>query len=451
MSVAGATVSSTRSSRSFQAWVEARPAAPAALLFAFVLALSLLSALEVVFHAQPADFLSFYAAARAAAANVDFYDHGALERLAARHGWGDHVYPYLYPPFLAHALRPLVTLELASAHRVWLGAIILAFAAAVSVTLRSAQRAWRTVTPQGAPSYGLLLGLGAVLVWALPLRNNLFVGQVNAFVLLFISLAVRAHLLGRSGSAGLWLAPAIMIKMTPAVLLLFFVLRGKQRTLLACVACLLGMAAGSLALGAGPDWLSFVHHAPERTFGASIPGLFPADNVWNFAPAGMLSRLLPEHAAWVPRLSFLVLAGACSVSAWLASRARSRSGDGLALASLFPVVLLASPLTYLHHVVYVLPALVIWLLRAWSEGRHALFGGTVLAAFVAGTDWAPLYGRLFGASASPLLTSINLYAVLAFLLVGWVLLSEGLQSAAGRAGASVISAAPLTTSRSPQV
>jgi alpha-1,2-mannosyltransferase len=451
MSVAGATISTARISRGFREWFEAGSAAPAVGLFALVLALSLLSALEVIFHANPADFLSFYAAARAAAANVDFYDHGALAHLVTRHGWSDHVYPYLYPPFLAHALRPLATLELASAHRVWLGASIVAFAAAVSVMLLSAQRAWSTIAPQRPPSYGLLLALGAILVWALPLRNNLLLGQVNVFVLLFISLAVRSHLLGRSGAAGAWLAPAIMIKMTPAVLLLFFVVRGNQRALLTCMACLLGLAASSLGLGAGPDWLSFVRHAPERTFGATIPGLFPADNLWNFAPAGMLSRLLPGHAAWVPRLSLLVVAGACSVSVWLSLRARSPSEDGLALASLFPVVLVASPLTYLHHVVYVLPALVIWLMRAWSEGRHAVFGATLVAAFVAGTDWAPLYGRLFGASPSPLVTSINFYAVLAFLAVGWVLLSDGLRSGADRAGAGLISAAPLTTSRSPQV
>jgi alpha-1,2-mannosyltransferase len=260
---------------------------------------------------------------------------------------------------------------------------------------------------------------------------------VNPLVLLFISLAVRAHLLGRSALAGFWLAPAVMIKMSPAVLLLFFVLRGKQRALLTCLACLAGMALASVALGAGPNWLSFVHHAPERTYGATIPGLFPADNVWNFAPAGWLARLLPEHASWIPKLSLLVFAGACSVTVWLSLRARSPASDCLALASLFPVVLLASPLTYLHHVVYVMPALVIWLLRAWSEGRHALLGATLLSAFLAGTDWAPLYGRLFGASASPLLTSINLYAVLGFVTVGWVLLSHGLPSPGSARAAEV--------------
>jgi len=405
---------------------KAPPAAAASglALFAFVLALCLLSALEVVFHATPADFLSFYAAARAAAANVDFYDHAALERLVALHGWGEHVYPYLYPPSLAYALRPLAALDLSFAHRVWLASNVVAFAAAISLILLSAQRAWKIVTPRGRPPFGLLLALAATLVWALPLRNNLLLGQVNAFVLLFISLAVRAQLFGRSERAGFWLAPAIMIKMTPALLLLHFLQRGNWRALLACLTCLLAMAAGTLALGAGPEWLSFVQHAPERTYGATIPGLFPASSVWNFAPAGWLCRMLPEHAAWVPRLSLLVLAAACSFSVWLSWRARSPLSDCLALASLFPLLLLASPITYLHHIVYLLPALVIWLLRAWSEGRHTLFGATLLMTFVAGTDWAPLYHRLFGASAPSLLTSINLYAVLGFATVGWIFLGR---------------------------
>jgi alpha-1,2-mannosyltransferase len=402
---------------------------PALALFVFVLVLCVLSALEVVFHDNDGDFLSFYAAARAATADVDFYDQAQLERFVARHGWGERVYPYLYPPFLAHALRPLATLELATAHRLWLGANVVAFAASVSLVLLSARAAWRAVTPRRRPGYWLLLTLAAVLVWALPLRNNLLLGQVNPLVLLFISLAVRAHLLGRNAPAGFWLAPAIMIKLTPAVLLLFFLLRRNHRALLTCTVCLVLMAAVSLGLGAGPDWLSFVSHAPERTYGTTIPGLFPAATVWNFAPAGWLARLLPEHEAWVPRLSLLMFAAACLVTVWLAGRARSPANDCLALASLFPVLLLASPLTYLHHVVYVMPALVIWLLRAWSEGRHALFAATLLAAFIVGTDWAPLYDRLFGASASPLLTSINLYAVLALLAIGWRLWSHGLRSA----------------------
>lgn len=431
--------------------VQAAQRGPGLALFVFVLALCLLSSLEVVFHANASDFLSFYAAARAATAHVDFYDYEALQRLAALHDWGERVYPYLYPPFLAHALRPLAMLELTSAHRVWLGVNVVAFASAVSLTLLSTHRAWRTVTPRRPSPYFLLLVVGAVLVWALPLRNNLLLGQVNALVLLFISLALRAHLLGRRATAGLWLAPAIMIKMTPAVLLLFFVLRGRYRTPLACLACIAAMGLASVSLGAGPDWLSFVRHAPERGYGATIPGLFPADNTWNFAPAGWLARLLPEHSAWVPRGSLLLLAGVGSVTVWLTLRARSPSSDCLALASLFPVLLLASPLAYLHHLVYLLPALVIWLLRAWSEDRHALFGATLLAAFIAGTDWAPLYGRLFGASASPLLTSINLYAVLAFLAVGWVLLSERPRAATVRASVAArrfVRATALTPARS---
>jgi alpha-1,2-mannosyltransferase len=403
---------------------------PALALFSFVLVVCLLSGLEVIFHGNDTDFLSFYAAARAATADIDFYDQARLEGLVARHGWGERVYPYLYPPFLAHALRPLAMLELVPAQRIWLAANVVAFAASVSVLLLSAQHAWRAVTPRRRPSSWLLLTLAAVLVWALPLRSNLLFGQVNPLVLVCLSLAVRAQLLGRSALAGIWLAPAIMIKLTPAVLLLFFLLRRDHRALLACTAGLVVMAAASLGLGAADDWLSFLRHAPARTYGADIPGLFPAATVWNFAPAGWLARLLPEHAAWVARLSFMIVAAACLITTRLATGARSAANDGLALAALFPVLLLASPLTYLHHVVYVMPALVIWLLRAWSEDRRALFGATLLAAFIAGTDWASLYDRLLGASASPLLTSINLYAVLALLGIGWKLLRQGMPSGA---------------------
>lgn len=395
-------------------------------LFLAVTVLAGLSALEVVFHSPPNDFRSFYAAAKAASAGLDYYDQATLERVARLELPGDRVFPYLYPPLLAHALRPLVGLELPLAHAIWLGAGVLAFACAVAVTVLTVLRGPSgAATHESVPSWSAVFLVAAVLVCALPLRNNVLLGQVNPIVLLFISLAVRAHLLGKPALAGAWLAPAILIKVTPVLLLLFFAMRRQYRALTLCAACSAGLALATLPFGSAPDWISFVRHLPERSYSATIPGLFPATSLWNFAPSGWLLRLLPEHRELVPALSVVVIAFPCLIAMWLSARATDREQESLALATFFPVLLLASPLTYLHHVVYLLPAVAIWLAHALRRERHGFLGGALVGLFAAGTDWAPLYAPLLGADAPPLLTSMNLYAVLALLLVGWLLAWRG--------------------------
>lgn len=374
-----------------------------------------LATVDVALLASPADFLSFYGAMLAAREHADIYDVNALREVLERAGTAITPYPYLYPPFLAHGLKGLARLPLDRAHALWLAASVVASALSVCWSLRSgswapsgiARAEWR-----GSERGVELVLLAALLLWILPFRANVSVGQVNPIVLLSITLCLWSHARGRALAAGMWLAPAMLIKVTPSILLVFFLARRKYRTVIACAVASGALTIGTLLLGAGSDWRTFVAGLPERRYGATFPGLFPAGTIWNFAPAGVFARLLPREPDAVLLLSVAVTLASLVVAATLASIAPDVRRERLSLALFFPVMILASPLGYLHHLIYLLPAVAIWLEAVWRRGKLRWSFVLLIAVFTANVDWPALYERLFGDPAPPLATALNLYALL---------------------------------------
>ena len=73
-----------------------------------------------------------------------------------------------------------------------------------------------------------------------------------------------------------------------------------------------------------------------------------------------------------------------ALTAW-----RHPNRDGVVLAALV-VMVLSSPLAYVHHVVYVFPAAAALLLDAATRDRFARADALVLATAVAGVDFGAL-------------------------------------------------------------
>lgn len=422
--------------------VQLRARAGPATLFACTVALmATLSILQVALGSKPHDFLSYYFAAQVASHGANFYDASVLQNAATAQSVHERVYPYLYSPVLAHAMRGFAGLKLPHAHALWLLLNISAFILALTGLLLAAHKTLLK-GPSLRENLALLLLTAAVLIAALPLRSNVLFGQVNPLVLVFICMAVSSHWMGFRTLTGICLAPAILIKLTPAVLLLFFVARGDRRVVGACLVALVVLAGTTLPFGAAADWMRFVRHLPEHGHGETIPGLFPASSLWNFAPAGFLSRVFDEPTLWIRRLSVLAILGACALAIHCAVRARSVEQERLALAGFFPVLLLASPLMYLHHVVYLLPAAATWMLHAWQRGRSLLFTALLVSLFVAGTDWPSLYSQLFGDSPPELYTSINLYAVILLWALGWTLTRQESEPLVATSPSSPLASSP---------
>lgn len=248
--------------------------------------------------------------------------------------------PFLSPPFVAVAWRPLAALPAELGVYLWWTGAVACLAIVIGLLARR--------TPIRASL--------AVLVLAIPLTYEVGVGNVNAYLL---AGAVATWLLARSGRrmpAGLLGAVMVATKLTPLPLLAWIVGVGDRRGL---AGSLIGLAACAVVSLVGAGLLAhFEYLAVARA--TSTTGLSP------FSPGGIVRAL--GFADPLPTLApLLVMAAATGVSFLLAARRRPTMGYAAAVVSWTlgsPVVNVNTPILLLA-----LLAPVAW---PWAaEGRDA--------------------------------------------------------------------------------
>ena len=105
----------------------------------------------------------------------------------------------------------------------------------------------------------------AVLVTFNIIQNNLLNGQVNFFVVLCCVLAVKQT---RATAAGAWLGAAIALKLMPALLLVYFLVRRQFRAILVAAATALVLALAPAVpdpSGSGAEWSPASAGLPQST------------------------------------------------------------------------------------------------------------------------------------------------------------------------------------------
>ena len=254
--------------------------------------------------------------------------------------------PFTYPPFAAVLMVPLSLLPAWLAAALWTGASAGALGAAVAVVRRGLGRA--------SPAWLIVLvSLGALALE--PVWQNFTFGQVNLLLMLAVLVDVLRPERRLSGVA---LGIAAGIKLTPLVFVVLLVLAGRRDTAArAVLAFVATVAIGFAAVpGAATYWTDGLFD-PSRV---GPPALAHNQSVY-----GALVRLLdtpPSPLLWLavatPLASAVVLVGA---RAW-------RRGDRVLGTCLGAVaMLLASPVAWSHHWVWVVPvALLLWERNRWA-------------------------------------------------------------------------------------
>jgi alpha-1,2-mannosyltransferase len=283
----------------------------------------------------------------------------------------DFPLPFVYPPFAALAFYPLHFLPFGLVGLLWQLAIF----AALYASVRVSQALMAPIAGPGAPSTALLWT--AVGVWIEPVRANLDFGQINVMLMLAILCAAQSS---RWWWSGILVGVAAGIKMTPAVSGLYFV--GMRRW--ATVVCSAVVFAGTVALSAvvlGEG----VRYYFTRLIGAA-GRTFPIGSATNQSWYGCVSRILGHDAgfAW-PVIAGVVASAMIAVLAWRATDPRDRLGR-LVIVMVFG--LLASPVSWTHHWVWLLP-MTMWLVhgaaREWPAARIVGWGWLVM--IVVGPPW----------------------------------------------------------------
>lgn len=281
--------------------------------------------------------------------------------------------PFTYPPIAAIVLSPLAWVSYDVANVVMTGLTIVSTA----VVLRVFARACGLDAPAAARVMTVALPVALVLE---PVRSTIGYGQVNALLMALITF--DCLLPAPRWPRGVLVGLAAAIKLTPAVFVLYFLIRGDRRAA-ATTAGSFVVVNAVVALIARPESVHYWRHTVFQTDRIGSSAYAGNQAITGFlARSGLATSV--QKAAWVVSvLVVLVLAG-------LGMRAATAAGQpawALSLNALAGLVI--SPISWSHHWVWVAPGLLSLVLL--GRGRR---GPLVLAAVGVALTVVALHWRL---------------------------------------------------------
>jgi len=254
-------------------------------------------------------------------------------------------FPFIYPLFLCVAIWPFALLPYGVAVGAWYLLAVLALASATAPL--------RTLARAVPDSRQWLVATAIVaLAFADVLQNNLVNGQVNPVVLALCVAFAWLHARGRRLAAGAALGAAIAIKITPAILLLYLVKRQDWRTVAWTVGAMLACGVVLPYLVAGPSiWNEYYHYA--QTF--LTDRLVDSAEIVSHRRAFGLVEVVRQLTGSALAADIWIAAAVVAVALWFVDRVDRAHAFALYLAA----SLLISPMSEVHHLIYLWPALVL--------------------------------------------------------------------------------------------
>jgi hypothetical protein len=277
---------------------------------------------------------------------------------------------YVNPPTTAILLEPLSLLPFPVASLIFLLFSDALYIAAILLLLRELD------TP-------IASGPGVVAtVCALcfsPFHVSLFLGQMDGIVLLSLMLAFAAALKGRDRRAGAWIAAATAVKVTPIVVLGFFVARRRWAALTGTLLTVALAAVGTVLITGRDMLVEFATrilpsvsqgsalYTNQSLLGAMYRFVVPASAVTSLDPVG--------DYPWVRGLWLCLVLSMVSLSVAIVRSARleTRSLTIIALGVFVVVGILSGSISWDHYSAWtILPiiALVVdWFHSRWLQGN----------------------------------------------------------------------------------
>ncbi|HTQ19382.1 glycosyltransferase 87 family protein [Mycobacterium sp.] len=324
---------------------------------------------------------------------------------------------YTYTPFSALVFVPFVWLPDDADQHIWLAINVVLLIACVMLCFRIL--GYR-ITPY-------LAGISALLAIACgflePVRTTLFYGQINLLLMLMVLWDASRPEGSRLKGIGIGLAAGI--KITPAYFVLYYLLLRQWRAA--------GVAVATLAATIGLGWLVLPRDSWQYWGGKFLDSSRISN--WVFDPAnqslrGAIARLTKE----MPATWLWVLADAClvAISMWIAVRLYRHGEPLLAVSVAGLSATAASPFTWTHHWVWLVPMTVYLMHRAVA---NAWWWVAVVPLFAVMGSWSVLLPNdhqqriglyLFQRTGVPWQVLLNLHlAVYAALLIIAGLIASG--------------------------
>ncbi len=291
--------------------------------------------------------------------------------------------PFTYPPLAAIVFSPFALLPLSVASAV-ITVITYLLLIVSTVIVLTRLDVWSTSSITSEPAWLRRTWLAAAIVapaviYLEPIRANFDFGQINVVLMTL----VIADCVPRKTPwpRGILLGTAIALKLTPAVFLLYFLLRRDTRALIVTA------ASGLLAtlVGFVFAWRDSWEYWTETVRNTDRIGTATLNTNQNIA--GALARLgLGEGERFI--LWTVACFAVLGLTVWAARRALRAGESVLALICVAMFGLVVSPVSWSHHWVWALPTVIVGGVLAWRYRDVML--GAVSAAGVALMVWTPI-------------------------------------------------------------
>jgi alpha-1,2-mannosyltransferase len=291
--------------------------------------------------------------------------------------------PFTYPPLAAIVFCPFAWLGLPVAS-VTITLITLALLLVSTMIVLTRLDAWSTARVVPGPAWLRRWWLTALIVagaaiWLEPIKANFAFGQINVVLM---TLVIADCLPRRTPwPRGLLLGLGMALKLTPAVFLLYFLLRRDNRAALISIASFLAATAGGFALAWRDSW-QYWTDTLGHTDRIGAASLNTNQNI-----AGALARLgLGDHERFLPWVAACLLV--LGLTVWATRRVLRAGEPTLAVICIALFGLVVSPVSWSHHWVWMLPTVLVTAVLAWRRRNFAL--AAVSAAGVAVMVWTPI-------------------------------------------------------------
>ncbi len=323
--------------------------------------------------------------------DIDIYQMGGQAWLDGRPLYRDAMFhtpigldlPFTYPPLAAIVFCPFSWLHMPAASvAITLLTLVLLIVSTTIVLTRL--DVWSTSAVLPGPAWLRRLWLAVLIVapatiWLEPITSNFAFGQINVVLM---TLVIADCVPRRTPwPRGVLLGLGIALKLTPAVFLLYFLLRRDNRAALTALASFAAATLAGFALAWSDSW-EYWTHTVHHTNRIGEAGLNTDQNI-----AGALARLpLGEQERsllWVTGC-LVVLA----LTVWAMRRVLRAGEPTLAIICVALFGLVVSPVSWSHHWVWMLPAVLVTGILAWRRRNVAL--AVVSAAGVALMRWTPI-------------------------------------------------------------
>ena len=314
-------------------------------------------------------------------------DLGVYLRLGGRYIFTSHLYsfvlpntslPFTYPPFAALLFAPWqrTFTTVGSVQAVWTMGNL---AALLGVLVLSVRLVRPTLDRVATWRLALALSLPALLLN--PVLITIGFGQVNLVVTFLVmwDLLSERRIGSRQVPLGLATGLAAAVKLTPLLFVPYLLLTRRWRGALNCVLTFVACELVTFLVSPSSSiayWTKAIFK-PGRAGDLSI---VDNQNLW-----AVLDRF--SHGVLPGAVMLPVLVAAAAGGLWLAALAHRRSSPLLGVLICAATCLAVSPISWVHHMVWVVPA-ILWLALAPDRPRW----GRVLAAAAAVLFWsAPVW------------------------------------------------------------